>query len=78
MAKEYIERNALKKETKKALLIVLALLVVCLALSWAISVSVVYLVCLCFSCNCSLLTATGIWLMACLIYGIFFGRGGLK
>ena len=61
----------MKKETKRALLIVLATVVVCLALSWAISVGIIYLICLCFSWKFSLAIATGIWLIECLLYGLF-------
>ncbi len=60
-----------KMTATKALLIILAIFVIVSALSWAIVAAGVYLVCLCFSWKFSLLTATGVWLIACLLYGIF-------
>lgn len=37
------------------------------ALSWVITCGLVTLVCMCFGWEFSLLTATGIWLAACII-----------
>ena len=63
----------MKKEmtTAKALLIILALLVIVGAISWAITTGIIYLICLCFSWKFSLLTATGVWLIECLLYWVF-------
>ena len=66
----------MKKETKKALLIVLATVGVCLALSWAMTIGCIYLICLCFSWKFSIVIATGIWLIECLLYGLFGKKEG--
>ena len=58
-------------------LIVISLIAILLALSWAISVGLIYLICLCFSWEFSLLTATVIYLIGCLIYS-FLPKGGAK
>lgn len=41
------------------------------AISWAICTGLIYLICLCFSWKFSILAATGIWLVICLIKGVF-------
>lgn len=40
-------------------------------LSWAIIVGILYLICLCFSWKFSLLVATGVWLIMCLVKLLF-------
>lgn len=55
---------------KKAIAVI-ALLAFLYALSWAICVGIMCLICLCFSWKFSLILATGIWLIMCLIKGIF-------
>lgn len=42
-------------------------IVLCYAVSWAITIGILYLICLCFSWKFSLLIATGVWLILCLI-----------
>ena len=61
----------MKKETVTALLIILALLVIVGAISWAITTALVYLVCICFSYEFSLATTTSLWLIGLVLYGIF-------
>lgn len=47
------------------------------ALSWVFCVGIMYLICLCFSWEFSLLIATGVWLVLCLIKVVFpSGKGG--
>lgn len=58
-----------------ALLLIL-LFVVGYALSWAATVGIIYLICLCFSLEFSILTATGIWLVLCLVWWFFGKKGG--
>lgn len=66
----------MKKDTKKALSIVLATVGVCLALSWAATVGIIYLICLCFSWKFSIAIATGIWLIEGLLFGLFGKKEG--
>lgn len=60
-----------------ALLVVL-LFIVGYSLSWAITTGILYLICLCFSLEFSLLTATGIWLVLCLLWLFFKNKGGAE
>lgn len=52
-------------------LLMIAIIVLSYALSWAVTIGLVYLICLCFGLTWSLLTATGVWLALFLIRGIF-------
>lgn len=52
-------------------IVAIALIALLYAISWGIAVGIMYLICLCFSWNFSILTATGIWLIICLIKGAF-------
>ena len=52
-------------------LIGLLFLAVGLLISWGITVGIVALVCLCFAWQFNWLTATGIWLIMCLISAAF-------
>ncbi len=56
-------------------LIALLIIIAGYAFSWAITVGVTYLICLCFSWQFSLLVATGIWLILCLVKAVL-GKGG--
>lgn len=57
-------------------LLVILLFIVCCFTSWAITTGMIYLICLCFSLEFSILTATGIWLVLCLLYWFFKKKGG--
>ena len=59
-------------------LLVILLFIVGYALSWAITTGMIYLICLCFSLEFSILTATGIWLVLCLLYWFFKKKGGAE
>lgn len=59
-------------------LLVILLFIVGYALSWATTVGLVYLVCLCFALKFSLLKATGIWLVLCLLWWFFGKKGGAE
>ena len=51
----------------------IALLITALGytISWAITVGIIKLITLCFGWGFSLLIATGIWLIGCILEGIF-------
>jgi len=53
----------------KRVVIVAALIALLYALSWAICVGIIWLICRCFSWQFSLASATGVWLIICLIKG---------
>lgn len=54
---------------KNALAVIAVIALIC-ALSWAICTGILYFIFLCFSWNFTILKATGIWLIMCLV-GIF-------
>lgn len=54
-----------------SIIVAIALIALLYAISWGFAVGIMYLICLCFSWNFSLITATGIWLIICLIKGAF-------
>lgn len=56
---------------KIKLLMIIAILIVGYALSWCICTGLIYLISLCFSLKFSVITATGIWLILCLIKAFF-------
>lgn len=60
------------------LLLIILLFVVGYSISWAITTGILYLICLCFSLEFSLLTATGIWLVLCLLWLFFKKKGGAE
>lgn len=47
------------------------ILLIALAISWAITIGIIYLICLCFHWQFTLLIATGVWLVMCLLSGTF-------
>ncbi len=53
------------------IIIGVAVLALLYAISWSICIGIIYLICLCFSWKFSVLTATGVWLIFCLIKGAF-------
>lgn len=53
------------------IIVFMAVLALLYTISWAICVGLIYLICLCFSWKFSILNATGIWLIICLIKGAF-------
>lgn len=55
---------------KKFIITALIFIALC-AISWAITLGLVYLICLCFSWEFSWLIATGVWLVMCLLKGVF-------
>lgn len=55
----------------KEIIFAVAVIALLYAISWAICTGLIYLICLCFSWEFSVLTATGIWLVICLINGAF-------
>ena len=57
------------------ILFALFIIAFALALSWGVTIGIIYLICLCFSWEFSLVGATGIWLIGCLIYW-FIPKGG--
>lgn len=50
---------------------VVVFLALAYAMSWAVCVWLMYLICRCFSWKFSIIVATGIWLVICLIKGAF-------
>lgn len=61
----------------KKIIAAVAVVALLYAVSWAICAGLIYLICLCFSWKFSILTATGIWLVICLISGAFSsGKNG--
>lgn len=54
-----------------AALITILILVLTLAFSWLVTCGIVFLAALCFGFECTLALATGIWLVLCLVRGIF-------
>lgn len=52
-------------------LVAVILFVLALAVSWAATVGIIYLICLCFHWQFTLLVATGVWLVMCLLSGTF-------
>lgn len=57
----------------KKILGIALLIVALLAISWAFTSFIVWLICLCFGLEFKLLTATGIWLVLCLLSSVFGG-----
>lgn len=55
----------------KRIIVAVAVIALLYAISWAICTGLIYLICLCFSWKFSVLAATGIWLVICLIKGAF-------
>lgn len=55
----------------KIILGTIAVVAILYAMSWVICIGLMYLICLCFSWKFSILVATGIWLIICLINGVF-------
>lgn len=55
-------------------IIVIACLLIAYALSWAICVGAMYLICFCFSWKFSILPATGIWIILCLLKATWPGQ----
>lgn len=58
----------------KKIIVVSAVIALLCAISWAICTGLIYLICLCFSWKFSVLSATGIWLIFCLIKGALSSR----
>lgn len=58
----------------KKLVVIALILLVCYALSWAICTGAIWLICRCFSWNFSILPATGIWLILCLLKAVWSGE----
>lgn len=58
----------------KKFLIGLLILIALLAASWVVTSGVIWFICICFSLEFSLKIATGIWLILCLLQGIFGGK----
>lgn len=58
----------------KEIIVVILVMGILYALSWALSMALFYLVCLCFSWEFNWLIATGIWLVLCIIKLIFGGK----
>lgn len=52
-------------------LAMLMVLIVALAISWAVTTGIIWLICLCFGWTFSLLIATGVWLILTLIASVF-------
>lgn len=67
-----------RKGFAKALRIVIIVIIfiALYALSWVITVGVIKLITLCFSWKFSLLYATGIWLILCMVKLLFPGTKG--
>lgn len=57
-------------------LIPILILIIGIALSWAITMGLIYLICLCFSFQFNLLVSTGIWLIMILIKSLFPNKKG--
>lgn len=55
----------------KRIIFAAAVIALLYVISWAICTGLIYLICLCFSWKFSILAATGIWLVICLIKGAF-------
>lgn len=60
------------------LVIFIFLILFALALSWAITIGIIKLITMCFGMTFSLLAATGIWLILCLVSGFFKGASNQK
>ena len=63
-----------KKNPLMSLFVVLAFIIVGYGLGWAVCVGIMKLVTLCFGWSFSLAIATGIWLIICLLYLMFYSR----
>lgn len=63
-----------KKNPLRALLIVLAVLILGYGLSWAVIVGIIKLITLCFGWGFSLAHATGTWLVLVLLWIVFRPR----
>lgn len=60
------------------LVITIFLILFAAALSWAITVGIIKLITMCFGMTFSLLVATGIWLILCLVSAFFKGASNQK
>lgn len=60
------------------LVVTIILILFAAALSWAITVGIIKLITMCFGMTFSLLVATGIWLILCLVSGFFKGVSNQK
>ena len=63
-----------KKNPLTSLFVILAFIVIGYGLSWGICVGFMKLITLCFGWPFSLSIATGIWLIICLLYLLFYKR----
>ena len=54
-----------------AILVVIAILAVCYGLSWIVTCGIIKLITMCFGWTFKWSVATGIWLIICLLRGIF-------
>lgn len=57
-----------------SLFVVIAVLILGYGLSWAVCVGIMKLITLCFGWSFSLAKATGLWLIICLLYLMFYNR----
>lgn len=64
------------KNPLSALLIILSVLILGYGLSWAVVVGIIKLITVCFGWTFSLAYSTGVWLVLCLLWGLF--RPGKK
>ena len=54
-----------------AILVFIAILVVCYGLSWIVTCGIIKLIAMCFGWTFKWSTATGVWLIICLLQSIF-------
>lgn len=54
------------------------LIIALLAISWGLTSFIIWLICLCFGLEFKLLTATGIWLVLCLLSSVFGKKKEVK
>ena len=58
-------------ECSAAILVVIAIIAVCYGLSWIVTCGIIKLITMCFGWTFKWSIATGIWLIICLLKGIF-------
>ena len=69
----YMSKNLKNKiaEGGAAILVFIAILAVCYGLSWIVTCGIIKLIAMCFGWTFKWSIATGIWLIICLLKGIF-------
>lgn len=63
--------NKKLKNNGIAILVAIAILAVCYGLSWIVTCGIIKLITMCFGWTFKWSVATGIWLIICLLKGIF-------